>query len=271
MTLIIGIKCKDAIVVGADGAATLGNTVGLQTALQPVTKLEIIGSEIVFGLSGPIGLGQLHLDRIEKAAPQLRNLDGPAACRRIRSELLQDVKVSLEVAALAGQVMGANSRLDVIHQTLVALATKGKLSLIQLDYQCTPEMASDHIPFVAIGSGQAIADPFLAFLRHIFWRDQLPSLSEASFAVMWTLTHTIRIAPAGIANPIQMAVLTMEGSKPTARILSNEEMRDHQGMIGEVEEYLTKFRQLQKVPAGVPQPPNPTSVLADSADRSPGS
>ena len=52
MTLIIGIKCKDGIVLGADGAATLG-AMGQRTILQPMKKLEIISSAMVLGVSGP--------------------------------------------------------------------------------------------------------------------------------------------------------------------------------------------------------------------------
>jgi 20S proteasome alpha/beta subunit len=40
MTLIIGIKCSDGIVMGADGAATFGS-LGQQTIRQGTKKLEV--------------------------------------------------------------------------------------------------------------------------------------------------------------------------------------------------------------------------------------
>ena len=47
MTLIVGIKCSDGIVVAADGAATLGSF-GQQTAKQPVKKLCFIGDDVLW-------------------------------------------------------------------------------------------------------------------------------------------------------------------------------------------------------------------------------
>lgn len=67
MTLIVGIKCADGVVMGADGAATLGNpVVGQATVTQPVSKLHIVDNRILMGGSGAVGLSQLYLDR-EKA------------------------------------------------------------------------------------------------------------------------------------------------------------------------------------------------------------
>ncbi|MBI2936523.1 MAG: hypothetical protein HYY31_06955, partial [Chloroflexi bacterium] len=67
MTLVVGIKCgADGVVVGADGAATLGTVLGKPTVIQHVAKLNLIANRIIVGFSGPIGLGQLYVDRIEK-------------------------------------------------------------------------------------------------------------------------------------------------------------------------------------------------------------
>lgn len=41
MTLIIGIKCRDGIVMGADGAATF-EALGQHTIRQETTKLDIL-------------------------------------------------------------------------------------------------------------------------------------------------------------------------------------------------------------------------------------
>lgn len=60
MALIVGIKCKDGIVMGSDGAATL-RTMGQSTIIQPTKKLEIISNSIVLGVSGPIGVEDNYL------------------------------------------------------------------------------------------------------------------------------------------------------------------------------------------------------------------
>ena len=117
MTLIIGIKCSDGVVLGADGAATFGS-LGRETIRQPVTrKLEILGGRIVVGVSGPAGLGQ-----------------------RFRGEI---------------------------------------------------EALWDNRGFVAKSSlpTKANADPFLAFVRRIFWPKRLPTVDEATFTT-WPLPRS---------------------------------------------------------------------------------
>ena len=66
MTLIVGAKCSDGVVLGADGAATLGDpALGQQTVIQPVHKLKTLQGRMVMGVSGAVGLGQLYGDRVE--------------------------------------------------------------------------------------------------------------------------------------------------------------------------------------------------------------
>ena len=36
-----------------------------------------------------------------------------------------------------------------------------------------------------------ITDPFLALMRNVYWKDDLPTLNEGAFAVTWTLEHAI--------------------------------------------------------------------------------
>ena len=57
MTLIIGIKCEGGIVMGADGAATLG-CMGTHTVVQECKKLQLLCNSIILGVSGSVGLAQ---------------------------------------------------------------------------------------------------------------------------------------------------------------------------------------------------------------------
>src|SRR5256885_291322 len=67
---LLGIRRSDGIVLGADGSATLG-ALGTYTARQQsVKKLRIVREKIVFGLSGPVGLGQLLCACVEVADGQ---------------------------------------------------------------------------------------------------------------------------------------------------------------------------------------------------------
>ena len=255
MTLIVGIRCSDGIVVGADGAATLGNTVGLRTVIQPVAKLAIV-RDAVIAVSGPVGIGQLFADRLDGSYNSLRSLSGEEAARTLREAFLKDAEVALRVASLAASVVGSGpAQQDILYETLVAVASKNVPRLIQFDYQCAPELATEDLPFVAIGSGRSIADPFLAFLRRVFWKDSLPSLKEGNFAATWTLQHAIQTAPGGIAPPISVANLQMIKGQPSAALLPDIERKEHDEAIGAAEDLLRMFRSEQAPRSSEPSPP----------------
>lgn len=255
MTLIIGVKCSDGIVMGADSGATLGDITGLKTIMQPTTKLNVIAGKAIVGTSGPIGLGQLYADRVNRVHNEIRDLGSAEVCRRLRDEFRQDAEIAFRMCAMARQVLGPQAGVGAIATTLVALAAKDGAHLIQFDAECCPEIATEGLPFVSIGSGQIIADPFLAFLRRIFWKDRLPSISEGSFAVVWALNHAIKTSPGGIAEPIELAVLTVRGTQAIARKVPREEWQDHLENVTEAEKFIRSFPEQQRPSGREPEPP----------------
>ncbi len=209
------------------------------------------------GVSGPIGFSQFYADKVDQICRDIRTDSGLTVAKKMRNAFLQDMEPALRIAGLAAQSVGPVAQQSVVTQTLVAIAPSKNPELIQLDYQCNPELATKSLPFVAIGSGQSIADPFLAFLSHIFWRDNLPSLSDGIFAVMWTLRHAIRTAPGGISDPINIATLEISKGEPVAKLLCPNDIRDHEQAISEVEDYLKDFPQKQRPGSSEAKPPTP--------------
>ena len=107
---------------------------------------------------------------------------------------------------------------------------------------------------MAIGSGQHIADPFLAFLRRIFWPNRLPTTSEGKASAVWTLYHAIQTNPGGIGFPMQVVTLSMQGGKPKAAELSREEIdTEHIQGIEDAEKKMSAIFQPQEAP----KPPAP--------------
>ena len=257
MTLIIGFKCSDGLVVGADSGATMGDISGLHTVMQPMTKLQLVSDKAIVGVSGPVGLWQLYVDCVERIHNQFRDKDISWICRSLRDEFRKDAEVAMHMAAMATQVLGANARAGAITTTLVALAAKDGPHLVQFDCECCPEVTTKDLPFVSIGSGQIIADPFLAFLRRIFWENRLPPISDGIFAVVWTLEHAHATAPGGIAPPITLGVLKMEGTQPKARLLSKDELKEHRQVVGQAENHVREFAQKLRPGAKESEPPQP--------------
>jgi hypothetical protein len=126
-------------------------------------------------------------------------------------------------------------------QTLVAVPISKLPCLFLFDHQLTPEEASGGIFFYSIGSGQGIADPFLAFLRRIFWPNNNPNLSDGIFAILWTLKHAIETIPGNVSDPKQIVVLEKREDW-NVRELSEVELQEHYLAINDAENTLREFK-----------------------------
>jgi hypothetical protein len=211
VTLIIAVKCHDGVVVGADSAATLGVR-GAQTVRETVTKLEIIKDALILGVSGPVGLAQRYaaeLDHIPKPDFNALAQKPPHDLSTTISGLLwKHAGVEYPRAQMVAQAMGSGTPLvNVIHQTLIAFRCRADDRLFQFTETCAPEEATKDLPYVSIGSGQQNADPFLAFIRRIFWPRDMPNLQGGIFATLWALTETTESSPGNVGPPFTLAIL----------------------------------------------------------------
>jgi hypothetical protein len=115
-----------------------------------------------------------------------------------------------------------------------------------------PEAATSDLPFVSVGVGQATADPFLAFIRRVFWREREPNTADGIFAATWTLRHAIDTSPGGVADPIQVMVL--EDGK--VRELDSKELDEHEQNVELLEEHIRGFEETFKgTPEDTEEPP----------------
>jgi len=236
MTLIIGIKCKDGIVMAADGAATLGS-MGQHTAQQPTKKLSILKDKIIMGVSGPVGLGQMLKGKMDSIwdAGMLRNKKPHEAMSLISTGLREYIIPELKVAEISRNVIGNIGLSSALSATLVALPASRELCLIQFDQQGAPEETTEELPFACIGSGQSIADPFLGLLRRVFWSDHQPNIDEGLFAAVWALDHAIKVNPGGVAEPMQIITMVQSGSDTKIKELSFEEITEHKEAVRNAE------------------------------------
>ena len=150
---------------------------------------------------------------------------------------------------------------DCAAQTVAAFPAGDEPCLVQFTHQCQPEAATIGLPFLSIGSGQPVADPFLAFIRRVFWSEQLPLLNDGILATLWTITHTIEVQPGGVALPIRIVTLKKnKKDKWRAEELTEAELGEHKQMIGLMEEEMRKVKDtfLETKPTE-PMPEQPTT------------
>jgi hypothetical protein len=146
----------------------------------------------------------------------------------------------------------------VLCKSLVAVAVKKEPQLFQFDYGGAPERASEKLPFISLGSGQSMADPFLAFLKRILWKDRRPTMAEGRLVAAWTIRHVSQTAFGGIGGPIQLASLAIVNGVPAVELADPAE---HDGFIEEAEAALRDhFRKDKQGPAAAPPKP-PTAAV----------
>lgn len=230
MTSIVGVLSRDGVVVGTDSSATFAQG-QMPIMEQPYEKIHIIGDRYIVAGTGQIGLGQRFIDIVQRALDSraLENKSSLDVARELAQRAIQDF---------------ANTKVE--HNqfgALIAFPTGDKPNLCEfsvVDFQ--PELKTDKLWFASMGSAQLITDPFLAFIREIYWTDGMPSLAEAVFAVIWTLDHAVAINPGGVNGPVKISVLEQKSNKLRARILSDEELLEHRENITECKNALRELR-----------------------------
>lgn len=258
MTLIVGIKCRDGVVLAADGAATFG-AVGGPTIRQDVKKLKILRSAIVIGTSGPVGLGQRFAGELEEcfANNELANKEPFQGMTIISERFRRHIAIEQQAAQGAAGLLGGNANSAWISASVVCITIKRQLCLIEYDHNGAPEIKSPNLPFVTIGSGQFTADPFLAFLRKILWDNQLPDLGTGILSAVWTVRHAIETSPGGVAEPMQVVIVHEQTPMNQARELNDSELGEHLEIIERLEQTIpTSIRNLSMPTSSPPSPPS---------------
>ena len=238
MTVLIGVLCENGVVIGADSSATsyfpMGSSGQVRTIEQYYEKIEIIDDQVILAGTGSMGLGQRFYEVV-------KNSWRGGEFKKLNSAVDYGKRLS---------VLGINDFQETglkvgNYGALAAFPTKGTPTLCELslsDFQ--PELKTNRLWYVAMGGGQPIADPFLGFIREIFWEEGAPSRQEGVFAVTWVLEHVIDLKPGGVKGPPHIATL-FPNSKGIheARLLSPEEISEHQQSVADAKEHLRGFRE----------------------------
>lgn len=252
MTVLVGVKCSDGVVIGADSIAT--SSFGASSLMQIKTdKLAVVGDRVLVASTGAVGLGQRFVDTVQRAwkdgAFQSSCID---CARHLSRAAIGDFRqTGVPFSPQGGWGYGA----------LVAAPHQDRPELIEFgaqDFQ--PEIKSDRLHFVSMGSGQMLAEPFMGFISRVLWGEGVPDVRTAMFGVYWALNHAIQMSPGGVGEPIRLATLRREGTDWVARLLEPEELEEQAQHIAAIEDRIADypisvFAQAAAEP--VPEPPRP--------------
>ena len=255
VTVLVAAKCSDGIVVGADSRAT--SAVGSQSLMSVPSedKIKIIDGKIIIAGTGSVGLGQrfnfiveqLHAAGVISAQPCL------SSCKVIAASAIQDfTSTGIQCRPSIGYGFGA--------LLAAPMPDEGELVEFSLpDFQ--PERKLGKLHYVSMGSGQILADPFLAFVSRVLRNKKEPSVQLAKLGLHWALSHSIAFAPGGVGGPIQMATLQKELGGWKASLLLEDELGELEQHIGEIETRIVSYpTDIIKQAEVVPPPAPPTEA-----------
>lgn len=232
MTVIVGLRCTDGVVIGADSSATFGPNMMLKTIEQAVQKVFVIENRYLLAGTGEIGLCQRFAEVIKRA--HLKNT--------LRGSHVEIGKV---ICSDARDDFASTGVLQGNFGALVAYPVRNESCLCEFAVKdLQPEWKEGKMWFSSMGSGQAITDPFLGLLRKVFFAQTAPNVTEGVFMAMWALQHAIELNPGGINGPAQIAVLRNTGGKPEAKLLDDEELQEHIANVVAAEAHLAKYKDI---------------------------
>jgi hypothetical protein len=251
VTIIIGVRCSDGVVIGADNLAT--STMGPQPLFkkQSGDKIVAVGDRVIVACTGTIGLSQrfgaVLQDCWNRKIFQNGTIKSTGEITRLAVTDFQNTGVPRH------QQFGLN------FGALVAVPIDSRAQLIEfgtVDFQ--PEIKTDSSYFVAIGSGQLLAEPFLAFVDRVLWKNQMPDVRKAMFGVYWALNHTILYAPMGVGAPAKMAVLRKDGKDWSVQKFEEADLQETIEHIAEIEKKIGASLEKETIEAAAAeQPPKP--------------
>jgi ATP-dependent protease HslVU (ClpYQ) peptidase subunit len=231
MTVIVGVLCSDGVVIGTDSSATFGDGLS-KTIEQPTRKLEVVQQKLLVCCTGSVGLAQRFVDTLSAlhAGNQLRK--SPTEIGRTISTAALD-----DFMATHAHAMGQQRLNTVSLGAVVAGVLSGRPYLLEFaSFSLQPEeKRADQLWFVALGSGQPIADPFLGFLRRAVCPEGQPSLATGKLLTAWTLDHVCDTNPGGVKEPWHIGVIEKVNSDWRARLLPIEELDEHKQMVRAIE------------------------------------
>ncbi len=196
MTVVLGLLCKDGVVLGADGASSIVDrnlNIGYEKA-----KIRIWseGNTTLGATAGSAEFGQ--------------------SCRYGVKKLLQDSASPPTDVRAFGDAWSAFVRQDFEKwdlkfegdEALIAVDLGKRPGLFKLSgCNMFPSIIQPEAWSQAIGNSSQIIESFFEFLKDTFWSDALPTVAAARLGATWAVQHTIETRGLGVNGPVNVGEL----------------------------------------------------------------
>lgn len=244
MTLIIGVRCGDGVVIGSDSVTTYSSPDGQRTIEQETeTKIRLIKNSALYASAGAVGPSQDVLSTLDS---NWKNINKKPRYHTVKKEVADRISGQIkfyarrmeETLVIANRDQPFVTKVDI--ESLIALPIDSDFHLFRFDEHGNPEEYTSDLPIVTIGSGQVQADPFLAFVKRVAWNDEQPNtVKQGIVGVLWTLRYVIaRNSALGVGGQPSIGILEMADEKWRASVLYGDRLSFYVDAIDDVEKAL---------------------------------
>jgi 20S proteasome alpha/beta subunit len=258
VTVLVGILAKDGVVIAADRAVTMADGEQHPTIVDTQQKIDIIDSKVIVTATGSVGLGQRFRSVVRAEWSVNKGFDRKISTAEMGTKLANKAHQQFQTTGVhpgmppRGIQLGALVAYSLDKPTLIEFSVR--------DFQ--PEHKTDECWYVSMGSGQTLADPYLALMRRSVWVDGQPSVEDATFAAYWVMQMAIAAAPGFIQEPIDVAVLRKNARGDwEAKMVTEQERSLHQNRADDANKQLKQALLGQLAPP-TEAPPMPVPPAA---------
>jgi len=276
MTLIVGIKCVDGVVIAADTAAEIPSESGIGT-IHEMHKIQVSDDPChALGVAGTAGLSQIYGLATRNALREIASLsvfDPIQAMILVRKHLIGVVRDELGAEHTRAEFEGRPPDFqDSAGHALIAVCVSGEACLYHYSDKIQGYHVGHESPYHIIGDGSGAAIPFLQYLRLEFLHNESPNITEGVMAALWTVRYAIRVKHRSVGGDVQMVTLSNAGE---LKELDAAEIAETKELIGMAEQSMyelkRKIRGLSDQPTELPKPPVSSSAQEPKDGRSPAS
>jgi|ERR1035441_4832022 hypothetical protein len=250
MTILVGVKCCDGIVIGTDSAVTSAPVPGMSAMTETgASKIEFpfANEPLIVATTGSVGMSlRLHYEL------RANFTEGKAIKNSLRNN---PIKFPTDLATIVTEnfrktfspVM-SNPQIGFQLGALVGFVCKDEPHLVEFDsVQFQPDLKGvidgngrwRTRPYATMGSGQMMGDPFLAEAHSLlFGKDSATTLQQGRIIATWALKHVIKYNTGGIGGPIQLAVIDKTDKGWRAHSIDAGECEQ---VVAQLEEHIRGF------------------------------
>ena len=197
MTLIVGLRCADGVILAADSAAGDSHAPIRNTTSDKLWQVG--GQPIAFGASGSLGV-------IQDVKTATRKFKPKASRDAMRRNLVGLIRPAL-TSAMNGHVPIGNALCPHADFLIGGLAGENPF-LLEVTRQAETTWFDDQEGnFYAIGSGAILAH---ALFRR-FWRTEPYDRTHGQFLVYRVVRDAIDLAATGLSAPVHVVVVNSDG------------------------------------------------------------